>query len=70
MPTFIVKKATNAEALEKIKKIVVSQASDERGVNKATLVAGLLRAGFRQTDIDAAIQAILLEGKFEESTKA
>ena len=30
------------------------------------LVAGLRRAGFSQSDIDAAIQAILVEGKFEE----
>ena len=33
------------------------------GVNKTVLVAGLRRAGFSQSDIDAAIQAILVEEK-------
>jgi SOS response regulatory protein OraA/RecX len=70
MPTFITRKADNSEDLAKIKKIVISQAGEKNGVNKSTLVAGLLRAGFKQSDIDAAIQAILLEGKFEEVSKA
>lgn len=69
MPTFIQPKKSNAEDLEKITKIIKSQASDKGGVNKTVLVAGLRRAGFSQSDIDAAIQAILVEGKFEEVVK-
>lgn len=69
MPTFIVTKRSNTEDLAKITKIIKSQASDKNGVNKTTLVAGLRRAGFSQSDIDAAIQAILLEGNFEEVSK-
>lgn len=70
MPTFIVRKADNTEAIAKIKRIIVSQADDRNGVNKTVLVAGLLRAGFRQVDIDAAIQAVIGEGKFEEVNRA
>lgn len=70
MPVFLARKANNREDIEKIKKIINSQAGEKGGVNKTILVAGLLRAGFKQADIDAAITAILAEGVFEEVNRA
>ncbi len=70
MPVFLAKKANNAEDVAKIKKIIVSQAGEKGGVNKTVLVAGLLRAGFKLADVNAAITEILAEGNFEEVNRA